>query len=50
MIEELKILAKDQEQINYAVDLFTVQMDEDFENADVIGTILLNSWRCNFMI
>ena len=38
MIEELKILAKDQERVSEATELFTVQTNEDFEDADVLGT------------
>ena len=38
MIEEMKILEKDQETLNEdATDLFFVQTDEDFEDADVLG-------------
>ena len=40
MIEEMKILVKDQETLtDDATDLFTVQTGEDFEDADVLGTI-----------
>ena len=41
MIEEMKIFLKDQEHISNDenADRFMVQTDENFENADMLGTL-----------